>query len=167
MKGVRKYLPHQLSYSIIDFSFQTSDYQLLQGKKFQTVIIEETPHFLPFICQSDGENIRKAAFYVRRSANTEEASYEEIQNIINKRIETGYSSINVLSIDKELSELKALYSQIPRVVKIEFDLPMPNVLYEKNPNYPQETYDEFVNNLIIMKKKQIEALFQNSCKTEL
>lgn len=160
IQGVRKFLPHQLEYEILDFSFHSSDYQAIQGKNFQVVLIEDLPQYLPFVCQADTDKLRRAAIYVRRSTNSEEASYEELQDIINRRIETAYSSSKELNLDEEMAELKALYSQLRpsrdrRITMAGFGL-----LFEANPNYPKEDFDAFTNRMIGLKKQRIERLLK-------
>ena len=93
-KGVEKYLPDSLRrcFDVHDFRYQASEYPVLIGKVFQVVLIEDDPLHLPFVCCWNGDKIREAAIYIRRGTSTEEANYNELQEIINRRIETGYSS---------------------------------------------------------------------------
>lgn len=160
IQGVRKYLPHQLEYEILDFSFQSSDYQVIQGKSFQTIIVDDLPQYLPFVCQADSDKLRRAAIYVRRSANSEEASYEELQEIINRRIETTYSSSKELNLEQEIAELKALYTQIHPSRERGISIAAFAVLYERNPNYPDEGFEAFINRMINLKKQRIEKLIK-------
>ena len=93
-KGVEKFLPHSLrrNVDVLNFSYPVSDYPSLNGKNFQVLLIEDDPLHLPYVCCWNGDKIREAAIYIRRGTSTEEANYNELQEIINRRIETGYSS---------------------------------------------------------------------------
>ncbi len=115
-KSVKKYLPVQLKYEIFDFAYEDSEYPKLIGKKFQVLMVEDKPQYIPFIARCDGDGIRENALYVRRGTNTEEANYEELQEILNHRIETGYSSRGEFDLNRHLSELNSLYRHIAATV---------------------------------------------------
>jgi len=114
---LNKFLPNQFEYDILDFSYQASEYQELSGNKFQIILVEYRPEYIPFISQADGgdNDIRKNAIYTRRGTCSEEVNYEELQKIINNRVATGYSSRNELNLAQHLSELKVLYSNLPNL----------------------------------------------------
>lgn len=91
-RGVEKYLPNKLPFKIYDFSYLESEYPKINNKKFQVLIIEDTPKRLPFISMSENDKeIRKNAIYVRKGSETREASYDDFQEIINRIVETAYS----------------------------------------------------------------------------
>ena len=87
---------------------------------------------------------------------------------------TGYSSTRTLSLEEHLNQLKLLYKEIPRTIKITkeraFDQlnafariasDMQNYfgnLYETkaNPDFPSEDYQQFILHLIDMKKARIK-----------
>jgi hypothetical protein len=140
----------------LDFPYEQSEYTKLIGKKFQVLIVEDTPAYIPFIAASDGDNIRRNAIYARRGTSSEEANYEELQEMLNRRLETGYSSRNEFDLEKHLTELRVLYTHIPR-----FYNPMDEMVEmirggSRNPRYPKEDYETFVKRLIEEKKKIIE-----------
>ena len=158
-KGVRKYIPAQLKYLVLDFAYEDSEYPKLVGKKFQVLLVEDIPEYIPFIAKSNGDGIRRNSIYIRRGTNTEEANYEALQEVVNRRIETGYSSKGEFDLNRHLSELNALYAHIePARDPYEgfeyFDnLPLH---YETNPLYPKESYEQFVSRMIREKKRLIE-----------
>jgi hypothetical protein len=51
---------------------------------------------------------------VRNKTETVEANYEQLQGIINRRIQTQYSSAAELTLEEHLAQLKLLYSNIER-----------------------------------------------------
>jgi hypothetical protein len=114
-----------------------------------------TPKYVPFVSISDGDGIRKSAIYVRRQGETAEANYEELQEVINRRIETQYSSKREQLLEKTLSELKILYDSIPRYIdgdELEFEQNAPIV---NNPRYPKESFEKFIRKMVQRKKTQI------------
>lgn len=160
-KGIQKFLSERLRYEVLDFSYTESEYPVLKGKNFQVLIIEDNPKYIPFVAEADGEGIRKSAIYTRRGTNSEEASYEEIQEIINRRLQTTYSSQEEFTLEKNLSILKTLYSEISQFTQTSpfahFTLNSFGLLSLKpNPNYPKEDYEQFIIRMINKKKKKIE-----------
>jgi len=155
-KGIQKFLSTQLKYEVLDFSYDQSEYPKIVGKKFQVLIVEDTPSYIPFITVADGDNIRRNAIYARRGTSSEEANYEELQEMLNRRLETGYSSRSEFDLEKHLAELRVLYTHIPR-----FYNPMDEMVEimrggSRNPQYPKEDFETFVKRLIEEKKKIIE-----------
>lgn len=159
--GVQKFIPSQLKYEIFDFPFEASEYPKLVGKKFQVVLVEDMPQYIPFLAESDGKDIRRNAVYIRRGAATEETTYEELQTIINRRIETQYSSQTEFSLKNELDELRFLYNQIPQRVSYAtyYGLSSED---KPNPKYPKDTFEDFIISLINTKKEHILKLFNNT-----
>ena len=165
-REVKKYLPGQLleQLDVITFSYEASEYPKLIGKTFQVLLISDDVERIPFAAASAGSDIRTAAIYVRRGAESLEANYEELQRMINRRLETGVSSTAELDIRKHLSQLRVLYQEIsPTRTK-------PNALMqslgemargvlgvnsEPNPDYPAEGFDKFVAKAIEWKKQHI------------
>jgi predicted HTH transcriptional regulator len=112
-KGIQKFLPSQLEYQMVDFGpYEASEYPVIEGKKFQVVFVLDDPRHIPFVAEDNGDGIRKAAIYVRRGTSTEEATYDELQNVLNRRLATGYSSQRETDIERHLAELRVLYRHV-------------------------------------------------------
>jgi hypothetical protein len=156
-KGIQRFISGQLKYETLDFSYDASEYPKMVGKKFQVLLVEDTPRYIPFIAMSDGDDIRKNAIYVRHGTISEEANYEELQEIFNRRIETDYSSQNEFDLEKHLSELRVLYKSIPHLYE-PFDYMTEMVQRSFNPFYPKEDYQTFLQRMINQKKKIIERI---------
>jgi predicted HTH transcriptional regulator len=168
---IKKYLPVALleEIEIGDFAYQDSDYKDLVGKKFQVIYVTGDPKHLPFVSQAQGDGIRENAIYVRRGTSTEEANYEELQSIINRRLETAYSSRDEIDARTHIEQLKILYSQVSpfqtrlksayRFLENSLSIDLIG-MHEKipNPAYPEETFDEFIARVIEKKKKRIEII---------
>jgi len=154
INGVYKYIPQNLldKIEILDFSYNDSEYPTLIGKNFQVVLVEFDPEHLPFIAIAQGNNIKINAIYTRRGPSTVKVNYEELQGIINRRIETGYSSQHEMDLETHIQQLKILYRQID-----EFNNPFRNladVLSSFQKGGMQYKY--FIDNMIEKKKKIIE-----------
>ncbi len=169
--GISPFIPSEIEYDILDYKFDTSEYKEIIGKKFQVLFIEDKVKSIPFISQGDSEGIRKNAVYVRRGSKSEEVCYEELQKIINRRVETGYSSTNILKLDEHIEQLKHLYSEIDRFHYR--NAPAANFLRNitnmtrglygepvKNPAYPDEDLESFIARMISVKKKKIERILE-------
>lgn len=155
VNGIQKYLPNKLAYDVLDFAFEESEYPKIKGKKFQLLIIEDSPESIPFVSMAGGDGIRQNAIYVRRQGETLEADYNELQEVINRRIETQYSSKSENALLTNLGQLKALYQFIPKKLNI-FDRMTANMgILIDNPEYPSESCEDFIKSLIEVKKKMI------------
>ena len=154
-KGVQKFIPNKVEYNVYDFAYEESEYPKIKGKKFQILLVNDCPKYIPFVSMTDGEGIRKNAIYIRREGETVEANYEELQEVINRRIETAYNSKSENELERQLAQLKVLYKSIPKYVSMLDKLSLSVSFMVENPNYPNETLEEFINKLIEIKKKKI------------
>ena len=172
---VKNYLSSDLKYDIYDFSYDASEYEALQGRKYQMMVVEDTPQHIPFMSKKDGANIKSTEIYVRRGTSCEVANHEEITAIINRRVNYIHPLTGEpLQLDEHLKQLKILYKQIEKE-KVYYkngittgfatmlaDLISPLVkgerVAEPNPLYPEETYEEFISRLITSKKNKIERV---------
>lgn len=168
-QGVQKFVPKQVKFSVFDFSYDESKYPKLIGKKFQTLIVEDQPQYIPFISEEEGEGIRKNAIYVRHGTSTEETSYEELQAIINRRIETKYSSTDELDLRHHLIELQILYEQVPYLYPPQGQILSAALVVSREFNKGNTDYEKFVDHLIFEKKRLINKLVtgKNSLLGEL
>lgn len=108
-KDLSKYLPTDVSWDSFEFAYKDSEYEKLKGKKFQVLLVEYNPQFIPFLCLKASDGIKENTVYVRRGTSTTEATHDDLQKIINDRVETGYSSKHVLALSEHLQQLKELY----------------------------------------------------------
>lgn len=171
---LRKYVPDEIDYLIMDFSYTTSDYKDLEGKSFQVLIVDYDETIIPLISRHEGASIKKDTIYIRKGTNSIPADYHSLQKILNNRIATYTDTSSSIKIEEHLNQLKTLYNQIDKY-HIRYNAEggsfmssfnkslsqMLNGLYGekekvKNPNYPEEDYEEFISILIKKKKIRIE-----------
>jgi predicted HTH transcriptional regulator len=165
-KGIQKFIPTQLKYEVLNFSYENSEYPKIIGRKFQVLIVEDSPEYIPFVAKSNGDGIRKNAIYIRDGASSEEINYEKLQQIINRRLETEHSSQSEFDLDKHIAELKVLYNYIPRhIVFYDPDyhgyipeMYEPQAPKADNPKYPKEDFHDFIKHLIEDKKNIIKRI---------
>jgi hypothetical protein len=166
LSGLNTYLPDTLSQQIDveNFVYEESEYPTLKGKSFQVLFISDDPEHLPFVATRGGEDILPNVIYTRRAASSEQANYEELQDIVNRRLETGYSSRRELDLKTHLEQLQVLYGSISpsntrpnapwlktmSIIARSFSETVPN------PDYPDERYGTFVASCIARKKRRIE-----------
>jgi hypothetical protein len=167
-KGIGKYIPDDLR-SVVDvmnFTYEGAEYPKIVGKKFQILIVSPDLAKTPFVSISEGKKIKPNQIYIRRGAATEIANHDELQRLINSRIESNYSTSSEIDLKQHLAELQILYGEIPRSITSLFPglrSGQSNVralssifATESNPRYPTEDYYAFVLRMIEAKKKRIE-----------
>lgn len=110
-KGLKKYLPNSVIWEVYDFVYKEDKYPKLQGRKFQVLIVEYDPKQIPILCLKSGDDIKSNVLYIRNGTSTTEANHNDVQQIINKRLDTGYSSKNNVILYEHLEQLKTLYKQ--------------------------------------------------------
>ena len=157
-KGIQKYIPVQIKYEALDFSFPASEYPELVGRNFQVLFIEDSPEYIPFVAKANGDGIRENTIYVRRGTSSVEANYEELQKIINRRLKTGCSTQNEFDLERHLAELRALYDSIPRYFDLFEQVKQTSNYGAVNPQYPLEDFEAFVKRIIEEKKRIVEGL---------
>lgn len=179
--NVAKYLPPELDYQVFDFSFESSEYEKLNNKKFQMVVVSNTPERLPFISLAESDEIEKNIIYVRRGTKCEKATKADIDHILELRIATIYSGSSDMTLDEHLNQLKTLYNELPKKINVLVKKGEPSELSKKltsitqgaakafwksvdeyeeqdNPNYPNESYEAFVLRMVNAKKLRIEKV---------
>lgn len=177
---VAKYVPASLDYEIFDFNYDTSEYDAVKGKKFQILLVHNTPDRLPFISPKSTTGLEKDIIYVRRGTKCEKATASEIEQIIARKIETIFKTTSDLSLDEHLVQLKKLYNELPKTIRVlvkKGELNEAGKVLETlssivsrmygsqdeyemrdNPDYPSESYEAFVLRMIEKKKLKIEKV---------
>lgn len=178
--GISRLVSSSLDYEVFNFVFDSDVYGKFENKKFQIMVIHDTPERLPFVSLGQSEKIEKDVIYVRRGTKSEKATSEEINRIIERKIATIYSENTDMSLDQHLEQLKKLYSELPQKIQVlvrkgtqpNFAAALkvfgerigalygtPDEYEEKdNPNYPDEGYEAFILRMINAKKLKIEKV---------
>lgn len=187
-KQLSKYLPSKLFEltNVIYTIYTESEYGKLKGKTFINIIVNYDPKYIPFMPLKDGDAIKKNTIYIRKNRATEPANYDDVQNILNRRVETEYTSSSERKLREHLEELKELYSHIREKISSGYSKKqMKKTLSEinsylrksnpelfeggydddyvppmSNPNYPEEDYEQFVSRMIKLKKNIIEDVLK-------
>lgn len=176
-----RYISPNLYYEIFNFDYKGSEYEAVENKKFQVLIVNDTPDKLPFISLNQADGLTEDTIYIRRGTKSEKATNEDIARIIDDRIKTIYKDGTNLELNEHLSQLKQLYNELPQKIKVlirkgeptEFGNAMQKFaqsigkLYMKseneyeekdNPSYPEESYEAFILRMIEYKKLKIEKV---------
>ena len=178
--SISRLVSSSLDYEVFNFVFDSDVYGKFENKKFQIMVIHDTPERLPFVSLGQSEKIEKDVIYVRRGTKSEKATSEEINRIIERKIATIYSKNTDMSLDQHLEQLKKLYSELPQKIQVlvrkgtqpNFAAALkvfgerigalygtPDEYEEKdNPNYPDEGYEAFILRMINAKKLKIEKV---------
>lgn len=178
-KKLSTFLPRNLIYEIHEFIFDSSEYEKLIDKKFQMILISDTPAELPFFSNKDGKDIKKDDIYYRDGTNTIKADTSQIKKILSRFIRTQTAESD-LSLDKHFEQLKFMYtlinkdkqilmSQSDGLIKTDFSNLINTIEsiygrreyeYVLNEYYPAESFEEFVSNCIQSKKNKIKAIIE-------
>ncbi|MCO5073257.1 MAG: ATP-binding protein [Rhizobiaceae bacterium] len=157
-KGVKGYIPSPLAdrISVYDFSYNSSEYEKLQGKIFQVMFIEHSSEHTPFVAVKSGEGIREGAVYIRQDAGTTEASYDKVQELINDRIDGNHSTTDETDLKKHIEHLRILYTEIPvhQSLAMQMAAGLMGQMYGRA-RKPEESFDDFLLKMIEMKKSVI------------
>ena len=178
--SISRLVSSSLDYEVFNFVFDSDVYGKFENKKFQIMVIHDTPERLPFVSLGQSEKIEKDVIYVRRGTKSEKATSEEINRIIERKIATIYSENTDMSLDQHLEQLKKLYSELPQKIQVlvrkgtqpNFAAALkvfgerigalygtPDEYEEKdNPNYPDEGYEAFILRMKNAKKLKIEKV---------
>ena len=173
--GIKKFISSNLKYEIYDFSYTTSEYEALKDKKFQMLVVEDTPECIPFLSKRESGSLKQNMIYVRRGTSCEIANEEELQSMFNRRMNYLHPlNGEPLQLEEHLKQLKILYEKIEKnhvyyesgfaegmasffeaLTKVSV---MGKRVVEPNPLYPDESYEQFVSKMIVEKKKKIERV---------
>lgn len=106
---LNNYLPNELSYFLIPIIYGDNvEWNELQNKKFLLIIIEFTPEYIPFLPMKDYNNVfTKVDIFCRKNSSSTKCEYEDLKEILNKRIQT---NTNTSLSEKDLNDLRILYN---------------------------------------------------------
>jgi predicted HTH transcriptional regulator len=147
-KKISNYIPKELQIDIVPHIYK--DDSALNDKIFLIIIVPYDSRHLPFISLKDGNDINRNTIYIRRNRASEPINHDELQITLNDRIDTEYSATSERNLIKHIEELKELYSYIPKTNL----LSIPSIGM-RNPEYPEESFDSFMNRMIKLKKDVI------------
>ncbi len=155
---LQEYISSNLEYDVYDFIYGAqTEWEEVRNKKFQIMIVEDTPEHIPFVSSRTYDNVLyKNRIYFRSKTNTDEANQDELKKIFNRRLETKISTSSEDEFRRQLEKLKILYSFL--------DIRIPGLYFSgivgaitiPNPKYPQEDFQDFIVRMIEKKKEIIE-----------
>lgn len=164
-KEIFGYIPENLFYELKDFSYDSSEYEKMKGKKFQILIIKDEPCNLPYICCKDGKELCDGDIFVRKGTESVKASNYDLEKIIERKINAlKIPRKNNMDLSQHLEQLKVLYNQLTYTKSngafSGFGSVIAKLLGDttvvKKDCFPKEEYDEFVVRMLDKKKKRIE-----------
>lgn len=178
---ISKIVPRNLDYDVFEFVYDNDIYGDFKDKKFQVIVVNDTPERLPFFSQNESTDIEKDVVYVRRGTSCVKATDRDFEHLIQRRIENIFKETSDMSLKEHLDQLQFLYDQIPKTKRVlvkrgtQFSGAITGLamlsermtgmfgepdVYEdlENDNYPSENYEEFLVRMIDMKKLKIEKI---------
>ncbi len=178
---ISKIVPRNLDYDVFEFVYDNDIYGDFKDKKFQVIVVNDTPERLPFFSQNESTDIEKDVVYVRRGTSCVKATDRDFEHLIQRRIENIFKETSDMSLKEHLDQLQFLYDQIPKTKRVlvkrgtQFSGAITGLamlsermtgmfgepdVYEdlENDNYHSENYEEFLVRMIDMKKLKIEKI---------
>ncbi len=129
-------LPKYLKYRTEDFHF--SNDQQIRNKRFQVLIIEYDPKYVPYTSVVQRNELRYGAIYVRQGTKSLEATNDKLVEIILRKVQSGGSGVNEYTLKEHLDQLKELYEELS--------------------TQKESDYSHFISDLIERKKERIREL---------
>lgn len=167
-KGIEKFVPHALQEIIqsneFEFTTDSNDASGISGR-FPVLVVENDPMHAPYVSTGDsGDDIKAGVVYVRRGAMSVWANHDELQKVINRRLETGYSTRSQIDLADHVEQMKVLYRNIDKVNVTNLDFKAIADMFSvvssaqrtPNPDYPPEDFGKFIRRMIDKKKHRIE-----------
>lgn len=157
VKELKDILPASLleRVELWDLVYKDSGFEKLEGKLFQVVKIEYNPERIPFLPKKGTTDLKPTAIYIRRDGETVEANYEELEAVINRRVETKNSSSKELDLKNHLEQLKVLHSERPRRSSIFPGFDLTRMLGFEDDENEVESYKDFLQRMIRLKQATI------------
>jgi len=155
-KELKDLLPGPLleSVELWDLPYKNSGFEKLEGKTFQVVLVPYMPERIPFLPKRGTTDLKPTAIYIRRDGETVEANHEELESLINRRIETKHSTSMEMDLRKHLEQLKVLHEQLPRESSL-FRMTQLAFFLSGHDGDNGETYAQFLKRMIRLKQMVI------------
>ncbi|OEH91318.1 AlbA family DNA-binding domain-containing protein [Bacillus solimangrovi] len=125
------YLPKWLKYRTEDFIYNDRANKEVRNKKFQVLIIEYDPKYVPYTSIVSRGELRYGAIYVRQGTKSIEASNEKLVEMILRKVQSGGSSAAELSLQEHLMQLRLLYYEQNKVVEDDYSRFIKRAIKEK------------------------------------
>ena len=110
------YLPETLEYYIENYEYDNNvEWDKIKDKNFQIITILQNLNKIPFVSKKDGDSLKRNRIYCRRNSSSDEATYEDLQEILDKRISDSLNHEKTnLTIDLEQLETLTSYFSIQK-----------------------------------------------------
>tara|TARA_R110001583_G_scaffold65264_1_gene188659 strand:+ start:14281 stop:15027 length:747 start_codon:yes stop_codon:yes gene_type:complete len=152
VKITNKYIPTNVIFEVFDFSYTESEYPSIKGKLFQVVLVEYAENILPLLSLREGNGIKSHVAYIRQGTESTEANHDQLEHLINLRIESGYSSSHTLDLKGHLDQLQVLY----KTRKVEDPFRTSSSIFMENFfGDPLTEYYQYIEDMISSKKLRI------------
>lgn len=164
---IDNFLPNEVKYDVFNYDFRDESYNKIKGKLFQLLIINSDDKELPYVWKKNTDIAEEGCIFYRRGTKTVKANMQEIKEMTDKRIKAILLEESKLQLEEHLNQLKILYKNIRfQNNSILFSSMFKNIqnfgnsarVNGENLLYPDESYEEFVTDMILKKKKKIERI---------
>lgn len=143
------FIPNSLDYELHLFQYEDEvEWKKLKNKNFLLITVPYNPKKIPFLSKKDGNNIKMHEIYCRKNSSSKIVTYEDIQEILEKRVENSENAIYENDLEENLNQLQILTSFLvfPKLFFLN-----QNILFK-------EIINELINKKISMIKKDLKIL---------
>lgn len=125
-KKLSKYLPYNLDYEVHPIDYDDNGlWSDIRNKSFKIITVEYTPENIPFMPMKGSDDYEKTDIFCRKNSSTNRCEYDDLQDILNKRIT---ASQNFLNLNQELKELEILMERTSLHYKLFYSINNPDFL---------------------------------------
>lgn len=107
-------LPKWLKYRTEDFVFSEKENEPFTSKKFQVLIIDYDPKYVPYTSVVNKGELQFGSIYIRQGTKSLEASNDKLVEMIIRKVQSGGSANSELSLQEHLVQLRLLYYELEK-----------------------------------------------------
>lgn len=128
---LERLLPKNLKFRTEDYHFIHNGPPLLKNKRFQSLLIEYDPKYVPYTSVLSKNELRYGAIYVRQGTKTVEATNEKLIEIVLRKVQSGGSGVNDFTLKDHLEQLRELYEELSKQADEEYILFLKELIDQK------------------------------------
>ena len=162
---IKKYLPKELKFDILDFNFTGENYSKLPNRLFQILFIFSKNENLPYPLETGFEKIERGTIFYRKGTETLLADTEAYNVMFSKRINAEKTIQKSLEFKDHLEQIKLLYEYYTKASlygDYSNSVILGFALFQKDIFNQRDSFEKFLSEMIEKKKKKIEEILEIS-----
>lgn len=107
------FIPNSLDYELHVFQYEDEvEWKKLKNKNFLLITVNYNPKKIPFLSKKDYKNIKRHEVYCRKNSSSKIVTYEDIQEILEKRVANSENTLYENDLEEDLNQLQILTSYL-------------------------------------------------------